>query len=69
MVGLLHGIIALGIEGGEGGIEWFGSTERKAASNVEQAASLQISTEQSISGLYALRLTRTGRERRVSIAG
>lgn len=62
MVGLRDGIIALGIEGGEGDIEWFGSTERKSVSNVEQAASLQISTEQSISRLYALRLTRTGRE-------
>ena len=53
MVDLLQGIIALGIEG-EGGIEWFGGTERKAASNVEQAASLQMPMEQSISGLYAL---------------
>ena len=70
IVGLLHGILALGIEGGEGGIGWFGSTERKAASNVEQVVSLQVSTEQSIPGLYALRLTsytpRTGEESKYS---
>lgn len=55
--------LRLALKKGEGGIIRVGSTDRKAASNVEQAASLPILTQRSISGLYALRLTRTRREK------